>query len=317
MIPNTKAINKINELVNVGISLRTQVSNLLCPDCAGDLIETREGYKCLKCQRRFLFKDGIHHFLPKTLNVSKIGEDERMKGVEHPSPWRVLLEHSARCLQHEKRLFDIIRTRSIKNVLEIGAGDGWASAITKLEFPKTNIYVSDISFQRIKRCLSVFNFFRLPAYFFLLDAENLPFKPNSFDLIFCWSVIHHLPNPRKAIKMLYKSLKNDGIFVADGEAAFSPFTINLAKKTLLKDELKYAEKWNIYEQKYTFNEWKSILSAGFKDFKIVIVKDLTIGFGRPYQPGLIRLPFYLLNKILPDFLIEKIGAAQIYIKAHK
>lgn len=45
------------------------------------------------------------------------------------------------------------------------------------------------------------------------DAENLPFKDNSFDLVFFGAVLHHFPNPEKAICEAERVLKNGGRLV--------------------------------------------------------------------------------------------------------
>jgi len=43
------------------------------------------------------------------------------------------------------------------------------------------------------------------------DLHNLPFKDNSFDIIFSIGVLHHTPNTRKAFQSLYRLLKPGGI----------------------------------------------------------------------------------------------------------
>jgi len=44
----------------------------------------------------------------------------------------------------------------------------------------------------------------------IADAENLPFKDSSFDLVVSLGVLHHTPNMDKAIKEVYRVLKPHG-----------------------------------------------------------------------------------------------------------
>lgn len=45
------------------------------------------------------------------------------------------------------------------------------------------------------------------------DAENIPFKDNTFDLVVCRGLIHHLPDPLKGCQEAYRVLKPNGIFI--------------------------------------------------------------------------------------------------------
>ena len=44
---------------------------------------------------------------------------------------------------------------------------------------------------------------------FVADAENLPFKDNTFDFISSSGVLHHTPNTPKTLRELYRVLKNE------------------------------------------------------------------------------------------------------------
>ena len=45
------------------------------------------------------------------------------------------------------------------------------------------------------------------------DAEQLPFKDESFDVITCRIAAHHFPNPRSFVKEVFRTLKNNGTFL--------------------------------------------------------------------------------------------------------
>ena len=45
-------------------------------------------------------------------------------------------------------------------------------------------------------------------------AENLPFKDNSFDFVWCWTVLEHVKNVEKAITEMFRVAKSRGfIFI--------------------------------------------------------------------------------------------------------
>lgn len=48
------------------------------------------------------------------------------------------------------------------------------------------------------------------AKLYLGDANHLPFKTESFDLLICTDSFHHYPNPQVAIDKFYRVLKNEG-----------------------------------------------------------------------------------------------------------
>jgi len=45
---------------------------------------------------------------------------------------------------------------------------------------------------------------------FVADAENLPFKADEFELTYSWGVLHHTPNPERAIHEIHRVTKSGG-----------------------------------------------------------------------------------------------------------
>jgi ubiquinone/menaquinone biosynthesis C-methylase UbiE len=48
----------------------------------------------------------------------------------------------------------------------------------------------------------------------IADAEKLPFKNNSFDIIICWYTLHHLQNTRSCFKEINRTLNSNAYFLA-------------------------------------------------------------------------------------------------------
>ena len=95
-----------------------------------------------------------------------------------------------------------------KKVLEIGVGDG----IDHLELAKagailTGIDITPKSIELTKKNLELHGY---KSNLLIADAENLPFEDDSFDVIYSFGVLHHVPNTQKAIDEIYRVLKPKG-----------------------------------------------------------------------------------------------------------
>lgn len=96
-----------------------------------------------------------------------------------------------------------------KKILEIGIGAGtdfiqWVRSgciATGCDLTPTAVAVT-------KRHLEFYN---LQADVREEDCENLSFADESFDLVYCFGVIHHTPDPVKAVSEVYRVLKKGGI----------------------------------------------------------------------------------------------------------
>lgn len=126
--------------------------------------------------------------------------------------------HSARCSLermdennevHLKRLKSLIvpagdAFSSHRKVLEIGCGSGWYSGRLG---PSIGV---DISYNSLRG--SSGSMAKLAA-----DAEKLPFKDSSFDLVFGFGILHHLDDIEKGLKDIHRVLKPGGKIAFGGE----------------------------------------------------------------------------------------------------
>jgi ubiquinone/menaquinone biosynthesis C-methylase UbiE len=93
-----------------------------------------------------------------------------------------------------------------KRVLELGCGAG----SDLLRFAKagarvTGVDLSPSSASLAKTRLHVYN---CQGNVLIADAEQLPFKTDSFDLVYSWGVLHHTPDTEQAIKEVYRVAKS-------------------------------------------------------------------------------------------------------------
>jgi len=96
-----------------------------------------------------------------------------------------------------------------EEILEIGCGIG----TDLIEYAKNGANVTgvDLGEDQVKLTKLNFNLHNLPyKEIRIANAENLPFSDNSFDLVYCFGVVHHTPNSEKAISEIFRILRPDG-----------------------------------------------------------------------------------------------------------
>jgi len=116
----------------------------------------------------------------------------------------------------------ILKRRNVKNLIDIGCGNGAFLAVFHKESPETKISGLDISHEMVMRCRE-----RIPdAVFTEGDAEDMPFSDDSFDAVSCHMSIHHHPHPEKSLKEMYRILGKRGTVLINeftGPALFRCF----------------------------------------------------------------------------------------------
>ncbi|RLI79764.1 hypothetical protein DRP04_08850 [Archaeoglobales archaeon] len=201
---------------------------LLCPDCYGRITSVGDHYICRSCNREFFIENNVHLFLPKSLEKSKLAEDEIIKLAEKYTLYDII----------DKKI-DAIRSfvNQILNnyeffgrILELGCGTAYISALIKNKNSSAEVYALDVSpnylmlAQKISRIL----FNSEIDYFIAADAERLPFRNEHFDFVISSAMIHHLPNPDRAIKEVARVLKRGGTFIGIAEPIVHPVPFKIA-----------------------------------------------------------------------------------------
>ena len=99
-----------------------------------------------------------------------------------------------------------------KKVLEIGCGIGTAGInFARFGADYTGVELSSKSLELTQQRFNVYN---QKGRFYEGNAEELTkFLPiKKYDLIYSWGVIHHTPEPKRAISEISKYLAKDGLF---------------------------------------------------------------------------------------------------------
>ena len=95
-----------------------------------------------------------------------------------------------------------------RRVLEVGCGLG----TDLLQFAKggATAFGVDLSSRSISLADRHFRIFDTEGSFLQGDGENLPFSEGSFDVVYSFGVLHHVPDTQRAIDECYRVLKPGG-----------------------------------------------------------------------------------------------------------
>ncbi len=106
---------------------------------------------------------------------------------------------------------DVWNTLAGKHILECGCGAGRFTEI--LLGRKARVTSIDLSsaVDANAQNFPIDDFHRIAQ----ADIGQLPFPPQSFDVVFCLGVVQHTPNPEDTIARLYSQVKPGGVLVID------------------------------------------------------------------------------------------------------
>ena len=133
------------------------------------------------------------------------------------------------------------------SLIDIGCGTGEVLNIINNTYPNTKLYGLDISKDMIKVAKKKDKSKRIE--YVVGDAENIPYKDNSFDILITSESFHHYPNPSKAINEFHRVLKNNAkLILCD---MYRPFGIRHIMNIIFKfintgDVKMYSKKEIIY-----------------------------------------------------------------------
>lgn len=157
--------------------------------------------------------------------------------------------------QHLKPYKFLRQEAKDKTVLEIGCGDGYGSAylaegarkVTGIDYEEAVIYQAQNKYKRVN------------LGFARMDAANLQFTDNSFDIVCSFQVIEHIPEDRlsRYLSEVSRVLKDDGKFYLS--------TLNV--EHAVKSPLTY-KKHPAHCKEFKLEELRDLLSNLFANVKI-------------------------------------------------
>jgi len=110
-------------------------------------------------------------------------------------------------------IFDRINKIEGARVLEIGCGNGLLWKLNADKIPETwDIILTDFSNGMLNDAEKNIGNSSHNIKFEVMDAENIPYEDNCFDIIIANHMLYHINDRRKALSGIRRVLKNDGTF---------------------------------------------------------------------------------------------------------
>ena len=149
-------------------------------------------------------------------------------------------------------------------ILELGAGSCWFSALVSKLPEVEKVYALDLSEDLLdkigKKVIKQLEGNCKKIKFVVSDFHKMSFNNNKFDIIICDASLHHTQNLPVLLKETSRVLKNDGFLLAIREPIKTvPYFLKFKK--FRREEAKKGSTENIYSK----SEWKKHFSeAGFE-----------------------------------------------------
>lgn len=201
-----------------------------------------------------------------------------------------------------------------KRLLDVGTGTGaWGIRLANVGFEVVGIDLSAVELRRAQENAFAHSNRRGSYEIIQADVERLPFRENAFDLSFCGGVLHHLPDPKKALHELSEVTTGKSI------VAFEPSGQNPYRK-ITRQLMKIIHVWALNKGFSTPNETLHPLKAYIRiltktDFSNVWYSCFR--WPRTNRSGKLQLVDDFIRNILWTLLPESIGGDTMLIHARR
>lgn len=200
-----------------------------------------------------------------------------------------------------KSLFDAIEKEG--RMLDIGCGTCWYSINAAISgYDVTGMDLSGYAVKIGKKVgKSLGNETYKKCDFLLGDAENPPFKEESFDSILYLNILEHLPDPEMGIKEISRVLKPGGCVILATDLKKGFLTLDWIHKKIAPGKYKARQsRWGHDEERFfDLDELEELLKReGFLIEKTIYTESLV---GLLYDSILLRFVF---TKNIPYFMVK-------------
>jgi ubiquinone/menaquinone biosynthesis C-methylase UbiE len=202
------------------MTILDRIPELVCPECKCEL-ELAATLRCTGCGNSY----EIHGEIPHMVSGDML-EFAREIAVQDS----VAIEYEEKRYQvpHARDYHDWWTDRMLTvvkadgRILDNGCGVG----LLHDTIPTDQIVGLDLSSEMLERASQRSN--RLV----LGNSQQLPFRDGSFDLVFCRSILHHLPAPGEAVREMSRVLRPGGevVLVETNKSLLSTFPRRIANR---------------------------------------------------------------------------------------
>jgi ubiquinone/menaquinone biosynthesis C-methylase UbiE/uncharacterized protein YbaR (Trm112 family) len=191
---------------------------LACPSCQGELRcrtpapatggVLRDGVlECASCAREYPVIGGIPRFVPRENYASGFGlEWTRHARTQYDS-------HCGLALSERRFVSQTHWPRDLTGelVLEVGSGSGRFTE----QAANTGATVVSLDYSYAVEANHASNGERRNVLIVQADVFAMPFRPATFDRVFCFGMLQHTPDPARAFAVLPRMLRAGGSLCAD------------------------------------------------------------------------------------------------------
>ena len=181
---------------------------LACPDCGGALSQQGETLRCTAGEHVFPIVRHIPRFVPADNYASSFGfQWNKFRGTQLDSRTGLPISRDRFLAQSRWAPEELAGRR----VLDVGCGAGRFAEIALSA--GGHVVAIDYS-DAVDACYANLGAHRRLSVL-QADVYRLPFKPGSFDYIYCFGVLQHTPDPHRAVIALAPPLKSGGKLAID------------------------------------------------------------------------------------------------------
>jgi SAM-dependent methyltransferase len=212
-------------------SLDVTLRRLRCPACFGALGQGPDSLVCGDCEARYPISDGIPIVLPRDLDQQKLSQRAFFdEGTD--DEWEIVRPFGApalyRCLL-EERFVRAIRGLESRlpgaSALVVCGGSGMDAQF--LARAGASVTTSDLSSGAARRACERARRFGFELVSVVADAERLPFRDRSFDLVYVHDGLHHLERPEAVLGEMARVASQIVVVTEPAEAAATRLAVRI------------------------------------------------------------------------------------------